>query len=110
MSACKHSRAPWRFDHDWQRLPTIFDADGNKVAVVEKDRIVAGKLAVDLEGRKANAKLIEAAPDLLAVVQMILDKRPTSDPEDGTSFKVYLTIEECGAISAAATKANGGAS
>ena len=37
-----HTPGPWTFDHDWRRFPTIFGADGNKVATIEKDRVADG--------------------------------------------------------------------
>ena len=37
------TKLPWRFDHDWHRLPTIFGADGYKLAIVEKDRLDEAK-------------------------------------------------------------------
>lgn len=48
-NSATHTPTPWRFDHDWHRLPTIFGADGYKLAIVEKDR---------LDEAKANAALI----------------------------------------------------
>lgn len=53
-----HTSGPWSFDGDWHRIPTIFGADGRKVASVEKDKREA------TPERAANAQLISAAPDL----------------------------------------------
>lgn len=66
----EHSPGPWRFDRDWNRIPTIFDANGVMVASVEKSRVV-GRLSVPLPEREGNALLIEAAPDLLAAAQLL---------------------------------------
>lgn len=58
-----HTPGPWRFDHDWSRIPTIFDAKGAKVASIEKGD---GYKGTDRPDRLAIALLIAAAPDLLA--------------------------------------------
>lgn len=71
----QHTPGPWRFDEDWRRLPTIFGADGNKVAIIEKDRVDAFGWVKPLDERRANARLIEAAPFLLAAVQNLLTWR-----------------------------------
>lgn len=79
----KHSPGPWRFDHDWRRLPTMFSADGVKVATLEKDKVVGHRSVVDLPEREANARLIEAAPDLLACLKEYV--RDFGDNEDSDS-------------------------
>lgn len=63
---------PWKFDYDWGRLPSIYGADGNRVAIVEKDKVVAGGLTFELPEREANAWLIAAAPKLLAAVGALI--------------------------------------
>lgn len=75
----KHTLGPWRFDGDWNRIPTIFGADGSRVADVEKTSYVrmgqAGQYlsSVPKPEREANARLIAAAPDMLAALQWIVE-------------------------------------
>lgn len=67
-----HTPGPWTFDRDWRRLPTIFGADGNKVAIVEKDKVDDRSFVHELPERFANARLIAAAPDMLDVLRAIV--------------------------------------
>lgn len=65
----QHSPSPWRFDHDWGRLPTIFAADGKtKVAIIEK----IGRHEKTPQ-QEADARLIEAAPTLKTFLEIALD-------------------------------------
>lgn len=65
----KHTPGPWSFDRDWCRLPTIFGADGKKIAIVEKT-----SRNEHTSEQAANARLIEAAPDLLAACVDLTDQ------------------------------------
>jgi hypothetical protein len=65
MSGTAATPGPWRFDHDWRRIPSIIGADGNQVASIEKDFTKDGWVK-DLPEREANALLIASCPDMLA--------------------------------------------
>ncbi len=66
VSQTKHTPGPWTFDRDWRRIPMIFGADGMPVASIEKGITLKG---IPVEPHcEANARLIAAAPDLLAAI------------------------------------------
>jgi hypothetical protein len=83
MKMSEHTPGPWRFDRDWTRTPTIFGANGVRVADVEKKLVVTGGRVIDLpkEEREANARLIAAAPDMLAILQRISVSYPGYIPD-----------------------------
>lgn len=58
----EHTPGPWRFDRDWNRIPSIFGADGRHVADLYKH---VKKGEPPTEQMKADAALIEAAPQML---------------------------------------------
>lgn len=67
-----HTPGPWRFDRDWRRIPTIFGADGRQmIATVEKHKHLPNGCGMqeDLPEREGNARLIAAAPDMLAALR-----------------------------------------
>ncbi len=65
MSA--HSPAPWRLSADHGRIAAVDDADGNPVCHAMS--VLGEKHA---ETRDANARLIAAAPELLAELQHLV--------------------------------------
>lgn len=69
-----HTPGPWEFDRDWQRTPTIFGCDRQMVAHIEKHKRMTTNPGpqFDLPERDANARLIVAAPDMLAALQAIV--------------------------------------
>lgn len=67
-SVAGHTAGPWTFDDDWSRLPTVFGADGQIVATIEKNRVIDGWVSPQPD-REANARLIAAAPDMLAALE-----------------------------------------
>lgn len=74
MSDAKHTPGPWR----------VFDNFGERICIHNADDYGIGE-AWNFNGRPeniANARLIAAAPDLLAVAQ-ILDRYCTEDFPDG---------------------------
>lgn len=80
----EHTPGPWRFDQDWHRIPTILGADGAHVATVEKDNFIHGKFpgighTEPKPERDANARLIAAAPELLAALSGLLSDLDNPD-------------------------------
>lgn len=73
MSEQQHTPAPWVFDGDWRRIPTVFGPGGQIVASVEKHKRMAVNPGPqgDLPEREANARLIIAAPALLEAAQLL---------------------------------------
>lgn len=70
-----HTPGPWSFDHDWTRLPTIFAADGKtKVAIVEK-----AERNKPTPAQQADARLIAAAPKMLAALLIALHDYTLND-------------------------------
>lgn len=72
MSKTKHTPGPWtpmvrppasRADHGWRALAQVWGG-----WIVAVPRRLVGRLARDAE---ANARLISAAPDMLAVLRMV---------------------------------------
>lgn len=63
MGYTAYTEGPWRFDGDWIRFPTIFGANGEKVAIVEKEGFPERDHRT--MAQSANAALIAAAPDLV---------------------------------------------
>lgn len=66
-----HTPGPWIFDNDWRRWPTVFGSDGIKVAIIEKDKTI-DSFVYELPERFANARLIAAAPDMLAALKDVV--------------------------------------
>lgn len=62
----QHSPEPWRFDGDWQRLPTILDSNGRSIAFIEKSGIKQNGRYDPMPDEIANAYLMTAAPTMLA--------------------------------------------
>ena len=84
-----HTPGPWRYDYESGYCGEIIAANGSSVC------------SFDDEPNKADAKLIAAAPELLAVLQSILERTK----ESGYLFK---DSRELYAAKAAITKATGG--
>lgn len=65
MSKPKHAPGPWRY---------VFEADGTAVYSADKKLVCVGVMpTIGVGDVDANARLIEAAPDLLAACQFVLD-------------------------------------
>lgn len=65
--APQHTPGPWRFDGDWHRLPTIFGANGETVATIEKDGFPERHHRSPAQAD--NARLIAAAPELFEALR-----------------------------------------
>lgn len=97
MSDAKHTEGPWTFDRDWNRIPTIIGADGSLVADIRKSSVNKGGGVVDMPEREANARLIAAAPELLAALI----------PLAASPRGLEITIGQLDAARAAIAKAKG---
>ena len=95
MSAAGHTPGPWTYP----------GGTGNFVGGPDRLRIAdLGGLERSPEERQANARLIAAAPDLLAACNSVLDSVPFA------SYRGDGELEECEArLKAAILKAEGGA-
>lgn len=85
MSEFKHTPGPWNH---------IIKMDG--FTAVAANALIARVFSVafrDLENEKANAHLIAAAPDLLRVVEMMLEADRTAKHSDDFSLKIMLALE-----------------
>jgi hypothetical protein len=71
----KHSPAPWHYEAGFGLLPEVRDADGAVVCTV------AAGLPVDREA-EANARLIAAAPRVLAAALRALEALEEVDDAD----------------------------
>lgn len=93
----KHSPLPWSFDGDWNRIPTIFAADGRTmVATVEKG--TCSHDARPSPERKANAELIVRAvnshADMLAALKAIADYYDEDDILRGDLEQIRAAISK----------------
>ena len=103
----KHTPAPWHVVHNSWDMSTVYAADGSVVA-----QIPIGDLTCDEDQEKfeavkdANAKLIEAAPDMyevLTAIEAVILGGNQSDFE--LMFCVYSPIRD--ALYSAIAKATG---
>ena len=84
----EHTAGPWTFDRDWKRIPTIIGADGSLVADIRKSSVNEGGWVVDMPEREANARLIAAAPDLMAALKdlvTVCEKKIYPQPDKSDS-------------------------
>ena len=73
MSTAKYTPGPWEAGW-WCRVPTVFDSRGNgTVALATVHDMTTGD-------PEANARLIAAAPDLLAACEKMVAYRDRSGP------------------------------
>ena len=66
-----HSPGPWKFDEDWQRLPSVLDTRGRVVAIVEKWGMKVGLRYAPPAQEVADARLIASAPEMLAALELV---------------------------------------
>ena len=97
----KHTQGPWEVSED--DLCEIESADGRFVAMV----LPAPELNWNMNAeREANARLIAAAPDLLAALQLVLVADSISPGDcynpDGSPNKLWGSIDEAKAAARAA--------
>jgi len=95
MSDTKHTPGPWRVEDDVQGCKNIF-AGTDAFATVHADRdSVAYTHGIDEAEDAANARLIAAAPDLLAMLQKWYEAE--------YDFRICPTKEEIEAVLAKAS-------
>ncbi len=91
MSDNVRTAGPWWFDGDWHRLPTIFGADRKtRIAIVEKSGMARDART---PAQEANARLLAAAPELLAAatyaVQQLADGDDPELDDDGEEIDPF---------------------
>lgn len=97
MSEHKHTRGPWRVAGGTKSVWTVTaHGEGNISKTVNGGYLIADTFGTD---RRANADLIAAAPELLAVARLVLDV------DNAKSAKEHLEKMARAAIA----KATGGA-
>jgi hypothetical protein len=89
----KHTPGPWFHKTDFGQVGSVETADGDVIAQAQS----LGPL--DHERRNANARLIAAAPDLLAALKLVL--------EDAREFFPTVSAQAITAAEAAIAKAEG---
>jgi hypothetical protein len=102
MSESKHTQSKWSIERDWfGRISIIAPAPNGLTFIVAQD--IGGEIRKDAQGRwtdqtevEANARLLCAAPDLLAVLQRLW-------------MEAELTDDEQEAVKAVLAKAQGAA-
>ena len=85
----KHTPGPWRIGDNGI---TIFGPKTELPSPVTIAKLLPPTVRVDQEERKANALLIAAAPDLLVMLQRLLDEVKMS--EAAMSHIAPLTLEQ----------------
>lgn len=100
----KHTPGPWR----WRTT-----AEGKRFLRGSSEVPIAVLITRDSRPKEANARLIAAAPDMLAALKTIASPASIVDADDDdiacgdTTVSIVLTIEEFNAIRAAIAKAEG---
>ena len=98
----KHTPGPWSLDG----IIVFKDKPYLRIAVVteDDDQTDGGP---SLSVRRANARLISAAPDLLDALMPVLGKDNSEADEATQTVRITLSYAEMAAISAAVAKAKG---
>ena len=108
MSEATHTPGPWSQSHrrgsDGLYSTQVFDADGQSIATLEWHAVlIEGGVRTD---RAENARLIAAAPDLLAAVRRLVAAYYSADTAEGADISEYeAAISDAEAAIARATPA-----
>lgn len=101
MSAAKHTPGPWVLDWNVSRIDVFSSDSAVMVASVRRSAMSEG---IDSQAR-ANARLIAAAPDLLAALVEVTDRLDAFSVSANLNTRLALETAR-----AAIAKATGGAS
>lgn len=114
MTEVKHTPGPWTVDpnHKWTGygdVDAVIMADDQIVSTIYGGRELQPQIKAlpTFESCRANAALIAAAPDMLAVMKSLWRIEKVSRPEDGAMFSMAISMDQMEAMSAAIAKAEG---
>jgi len=74
----KHTPGPWAYDERFGIVGSVWDAQGDQVAQAAQRVPVEGPRSFD--ERRANGRLMAAAPDLLKALRAIVDAADNCEP------------------------------
>jgi hypothetical protein len=75
----RHTPGPWIAAHDFDNDSIVIDADTNSICTIDSYK----------ECAEANAKLIEAAPDLLEALQWALNNLDSYNTPSDENLRMY---------------------
>lgn len=79
---------PWRFDHDWHRIPSAIAPNGKVVASFPK---TGPEQHSHTDEEEANALLATAAPEMFEALFQMLEHAEHSTPQGAAAFEQART-------------------